>query len=34
MTDSDGYAALHHSARNDNYEFITYFTGLGTNIHL
>ena len=34
ITDNDGWAALHFSVRNGNYELVSYFTNLGTDIHL
>ena len=34
MTDNDGWTALHFSVRNGNYELVSYFTNLGTDIHL
>ena len=33
MTDSDGWSALHHSARSGSYELVTFFTDLGTDIN-
>ena len=32
--DNDGRTALHHSASNGSYELVTYFAGMGTNIHV
>ena len=34
MTDNDGWTALHHSAASGSYELFSFFTGLGTDIHL
>ena len=34
MTDNDGWSALHWSAQGDNYEIVTYFADIGTDIHL
>ena len=34
MTNIDGWAALHFSAQSSNYELVTYFADMGTDIHL
>ena len=34
LTDNHGWTALHHSARNGSYDLVTFFTDLGTDIHL
>ena len=34
MTDNDGWTALHYSARNGNYELLTFFAEIETNIYL
>ena len=34
VTDNDGWTALHFSAANGSYELLTYFVGIGTDIHL
>ena len=33
MSDKKGWTALHHSAKSGNYELVTYFADLGTDIH-
>ena len=34
VTDDDGWTALHHSPRSGSYELVTYFTEMGTDIHV
>ena len=34
MLDNDGWTALHWSVQSDNYELVTYFADMGTDIHL
>ena len=34
IADNEGYTALHHSARSDSYDLVTYFVHIGTDIYL
>ena len=34
MGNNEGFTGLHYSAMNGNYESVTYFVGMGTDIHL